>query len=60
MAAWTGSVVVAQGITGSPPPPRLMFATSMSRPAWFAVTQSMPQITEAQLPLPPESSTFTA
>jgi hypothetical protein len=64
MALCRASVVEAQDWIGSPPPPRLMFATAMSLlespSVRVAVTQSMPQITCDQLPLPLELSTLTA
>src|SRR5215204_22264 len=41
-------------------PPRLMLATLMSSAAAFAVTQSMPQMTDDVDPEPVESSTLTA
>src|SRR5215212_7337239 len=45
--------------SSEPLPPRLMFATLMPLLAAFAVTQSIPQATEDQLPEPALLSTRT-
>ena len=61
IALWSASaLVLPQLLSLVPTPPRLMLATLMLSAAAFAVTQSMPQITCAQVPEPLASSTFTA
>ncbi len=62
IALCSGEVVVAQGCVGSIDSitVRLMFATSMLRRTWFAVTQSMPQMMSTTLPTPASPSTRTA
>src|SRR5439155_1591447 len=54
------ALVLPQLPSSWPTPPRLIFATRTLSKAEFAVTKSMPQMTEDQVPVPAESRTFTA
>src|SRR4051812_242966 len=61
IALWsTSRLVRPHVVSGSPLMPRLRLATRMPRREAFAVTHSIPQRREDDVPRPSSSSTFTA